>query len=170
MNSNQQVLTLLNNSTQQIIDIIHQTQENRFNLRQDQRWSVSDCLEHLIIVEQYILGVLNGETEPLRDRQPDEFVPQIESRFTQREQKFEAPAPLSPQHEERGREIQKQTFIKIRAQLASALERLDLTTLLCIGQKHRIFGALTPYEWAYFTIYHSDRHALQMTEVSAQST
>ncbi len=165
MNSNEQVLLDLNVSTQQIINILDQIPADRFNFGQGQSWSVSDCLEHLIMVEGFILNVINGETMPLQDRQPDQFVSGIKSRFTNRDQKLDAPPPIAPPHEERVKEIQKQAFVEKRNQLTAAFEHLNLTDI-CLGHKHKMFGELTRYEWAYFTIFHSDRHAIQITEAA----
>jgi uncharacterized damage-inducible protein DinB len=165
MNTHEHVLQDLDLSTQQIIHLLDHTPEDKFNFRQDQAWSVSDCLEHLIVVERFIHSVLNGETTSLQDRQADMYVPKIKDRFTNREQKIAAPPQLVPQPEARVKESQKQAFLEIRKQLASCLHHQNLADL-CLGFKHKVFGELTRYELTYFVIYHSDRHAIQMTEAA----
>ena len=167
MDSMHPALQELYESTQRIMRIMDGTSFVVFNKRPDEHWSMADCLEHLIQLEQLILVVLNGEVRELDGRDPGQKIQNIKVVFANIEQKLSAGGPTIPSKDVKNRLEITEKFIITRDKITNYLVSAD-TSKLCMGFKHRLFGELTRLEWLYFIIYHSNRHAIQMENIFSE--
>ncbi len=133
------------------------------------RWSVADCLEHLITVENRCYeGLSNALREPADsakrsafDDRDDELLQIVTDRSSRRQ----APEAIHPS----GRWPQDQL---VREFQAARKRTIDLAaTTECDPRQHffahRAFGDLDCYQWMLLVAAHGDRHRAQIEEVIA---
>lgn len=133
------------------------------------RWSVADCLEHLITVEQRCFdGVANALREPgdsakrsAFDGRDDELLHIVNDRSNRRQ----APEAIHPS----GR----WPLDRLLREFEAARKRtIDLAaTTECDPRQHffahRAFGDLDCYQWLLLVAGHGERHRAQIQEVLA---
>lgn len=161
MRSKERIKEDLNESTQQVLQALDNTPDEIFNRQSDGKWSAADHLSHLAKIEGLIAGVMKGETTTLEDRQPDARVKLVQRVFGDLDRKLQAPEALAPNEGEKDKELLRQQFTESRKQMIDIIDKQELNSL-CLGFKHAFFKELTRYEWIYFAILHSGRHAEQI--------
>ncbi|MDE3110844.1 MAG: DinB family protein [Acidobacteriota bacterium] len=133
------------------------------------RWSVSECLEHLIAVENRILESISSalgqpadsSKRSAFDGRDDELLQVVTDRTSRRE----APEPVQPSnrwpHDQLIREFE--AARKRSIELAATTE--------CDPRRHffahRAFGDLDCYQWMLLVAAHGDRHRAQIEDVLA---
>lgn len=131
------------------------------------RWSVAECLEHIITVENRVFdGISNAIAQPADsskrsayDGRDDELV-QIVTDRSSRRQAPEAALPASRwTPDQLVREFQ--TTRKRTIDFASATESDPRQHFFA----HRAFGELDCYQWLLLLAGHGDRHRAQIEEV-----
>jgi hypothetical protein len=132
-----------------------------------ERWSVAECLEHIITVEDRVFdGISNAIQQPADsskrssyDGRDDELVQIVTDRGSRRE----APGAVLPSsrwpHDQLVREFQ-----------ATRKRTIDFaSTTECDPRQHffphRAFGDLDCYQWLLMLAGHGDRHRAQIEEV-----
>jgi len=135
------------------------------------RWSVADCLEHLVTVEnRAVEGVSNALRQPADsakrspfDGRDDELLQIVTDRSSPRK----APEMAEPSgrwpHDRILREFEatRARTIDLAGGTVSDLRRHFFT--------HRAFGDLDCYQWLLLIAAHGDRHRAQIDEVIAAS-
>jgi hypothetical protein len=162
MNCLPTLLLELEQNTQAVEQRILSLNETEFHFSPSpEKWSPSEVLAHLSILEGFINQVVIGETE-IGTRASEEMVPLIHSTFLNREGKMVAPEVITPKPGIRkSQEEMLNKFRRNRNHLIELLQEHD-PTLLCKNFKHHFFGELTRIEWGYFVLYHGQRHLQQM--------
>jgi len=131
------------------------------------RWSVADCLEHLVTVENRAMEGISGALQQPADsakRSPfdgrDDELLQI---VTDRSSPRKAPEMAEPS----GRWPQDQLLREFEATRARSIELARST--VCDPRQHffahRAFGELDCYQWILLVAAHGDRHRAQIEEV-----
>jgi len=134
------------------------------------RWSVADCLEHLILVENRRVGegipaALQQPVDPAKRSafagRDDELVQLVAGRA----QRAQAPEPVRPTgrwpHDRLIPEFE--TARKRSADLAATPQ----ANLRQYFSTHPLFGDLDCYQWLLLVAAHSDRHRRQIEELIA---
>jgi uncharacterized damage-inducible protein DinB len=133
------------------------------------RWSVADCLEHIIVVENRVLeGISNALQQPADpskrsafDGNDDELLQIVTDRTNRRQ----APEIIHPSN----RWPHDQLVPEFQATRARTVELAGSTH----GDPrrhffpHRAFGELDCYQWLLLVAAHGDRHRAQIEEVAA---
>lgn len=133
------------------------------------RWSVAECLEHIVTVENRVLeGISNALQQPADDSKQsafdgrdDEFLQIVTDRSARRE----APEAVQPSH--------RWPHDQLIREFASARQRsIDLAAATNSDPRrhffaHRAFGELDCYQWLLLVAAHGDRHRAQIEEVLA---
>ena len=137
------------------------------------RWSIADCLEHVILVENRILKsigkVLQREPEPDKKAQAAEKEQLLrDGSGLDRSQRFNAPQALEP----------KKTWLD-PAELLVEFENTRNRTFEFISSTecdlrshffpHPAFGELDCYQWLMLIDIHCERHLAQMDEIKSSS-
>ncbi len=135
------------------------------------RWSVAECVEHIIVVEQAILGRITGALQqPADAAQHSAFEgsdePLVE-RVTNRSEKVQAPEMIHPT----GRWPHDQLLAEFRAARGrtsdfAAKTDADLRQHLT---PHPRLGPLDCYQWLLLIAAHGERHRAQAEEVMASA-
>jgi hypothetical protein len=149
------------------------SQEQRAFRPADDRWSVTDCVEHITVVENSILKtmhkVLEGPPDPAKQaelRGKDQIVLEM---VPSRGRRVKGPDAVMP----RGRWPE---FEELMRQFEGARERTvrmatetqaDLRSHCFV---HPFLGDLDCYQWLLFLATHCERHVRQLEEVKADPT
>lgn len=145
-------------------------EQRSFRPAQD-RWSIADCIEHVTVVEDFVLGkiqqALQSSPEPERRdeaRGKDQIVLE---KVPAREQRVKGPEAVMPQGRWRVFEELVRNFEATRERSVrfSAVTQGDLR---CHFFPHPILGSLDCYQWLLFLSAHCERHVRQMEEVKAE--
>lgn len=136
------------------------------------RWSIAECLEHVIRVESRMLGVIEAK---VRDNAPGEPSAEIRAKdgpvfaaVPDRSQRRQAPEPVRPTGQWTDPRKLAAEFEATRARTAAfaAETPADLRRYF---HTHGGFGDLDCYQWLVLLGLHSERHARQMEEIKADA-
>src|SRR6476646_1575444 len=137
------------------------------------RWSVTDVIEHLALIDQRLAGRFTTWIADARARgiPPEEdaspILPAINTaRVLDRSLRAVAPEPGRPTGQRTFDEAWG-AFKEARAGAKRALEAADGLALGQIVHPHPMLGPLTMYEWIAFVGGHTARHTAQIVEIGA---
>jgi len=133
------------------------------------RWTVAECVEHIVTVEKRLLGAIQKtlETAPdsskrsAMDGQDEALIAGLVARVT----RFQAPEPVVPT----GRWPDEQLLQEFEAARLQTRDFAAITTadLRRHFFKHPVIGELDLYQWLLLIAGHCDRHRVQSEEVMA---
>ena len=136
----------------------------------EDRWSIADCIEHITVVESFVLGriqqALQSPPEPERRdeaRGKDQIVLE---KVPARDERVKGPAAVMPQGRWPDFEglVRQFEATRERSVRFSAVTQADLRSYFF---PHPILGPLDCYQWLLFLSAHCERHVRQMEEVKA---
>jgi uncharacterized protein YndB with AHSA1/START domain len=129
------------------------------------RWSIAECLDHMVIVEERVLGRVNalaagpaGSTRALRS---DE---EVASLTADRSQRVAAPAPLQPSLRWPEPRAGVAAFEAARQRTIDFV-RATTVDLRARCAPHPLFGEFDAYQWLLLGATHSMRHVAQIEEI-----
>ena len=136
------------------------------------RWSIADCLEHVIRVENRIYALI-GEALTKEMPQPEKHLPADELRdkdarvakgVIDRSVARQAPDAVRPTGEWQGSESLIAGFLEARGRSRefAAATQGDLRSYF---RPHGAFGEIDCYQWLLVLSLHGARHAEQMEEI-----
>ena len=134
------------------------------------RWSIAEVLEHVIVNEKIVWGVL---TEQLTDvevsdesrAQSAAFEEQIASTLRNRGQRFQAPETLEPTGRWAGGDEVVGMFKEVRGGMLRWLSETDFDLRTKQALNPVIQMDMDAHTWAVVTVEHSARHQQQILEV-----
>lgn len=139
----------------------------------DSTWSVSQCVEHIILTENMIFEMLKGYMEqPANPERRKEIVysdEEIIAFLTDRTEKYKAPEILQTKGKYNDPETALQDLEKQRAEILELIQNTDLEEL----RNHvndSPTGAADAYQSLLFIAGHTARHTLQIEEVKADKS
>ena len=129
------------------------------------RWSALDCLEHVIVAEDFMF---RAATEKRRPWDPASSNRHLDGLIlhggTDRSQKFQAPEPAEPKGRFPNLVAALAEFEKVRARTVAYVEQCS-DDLRGFSAKHPLVGTLDCYQLLLIVALHPARHALQIHEV-----
>ncbi|MEO5922711.1 MAG: DinB family protein [Bryobacteraceae bacterium] len=130
-----------------------------------EKWSVLECLEHIVAVEERFLGFLaNGAV--IVPTPSDDKEAQLSARVRDRSDRVQAPEAVVPTGRYTSVEEALTAFQRVRdLSVRVAQERGD--ALYGIGVKHGRFGDINGSELVHVLASHACRHAAQIRETRA---
>ena len=135
------------------------------------RWSVAECLEHIVIVEDFILGTINSTLQQpagsFKSAMSDDVLDDRLKKAAERTTRVKAPAHLEP----KGRRPHDQLLPEFDAARKRTTDFVGGTNaqLRQCGFPHPILGELDCYQWILLIGGHGDRHRAQAEEVMADA-
>jgi hypothetical protein len=134
-------------------------------------WSVDEIVEHLVLIESAIHGIVGKMSEApeappgFEPAQTDDF---ILAELHKRTTKVKAPAQACPAHRWSGPEALR-LFLDSREQTIQILSASSLPALSLRGHvvPHPLFGPWDGYQWLLATAGHCARHTAQIRELKA---
>ncbi len=133
------------------------------------RWSVAECMEHIALAEEYILGEVTSKvmTAPAgpADRDYAKIDAGVLAMIPDRSHKAQAPEPLVPT----GRWTPQEALDHFLKSRAKTIEFLKTTPDLRahVTDQNPLGMPLDAYEFVLLISAHSERHTKQMLEVKA---
>ena len=134
----------------------------------EDRWSIADCIEHITVVENFVLGniqkMLQAPPEPARQDEVRGKEQVILERVPARERRVKGPAEVQPQ-------CRWPEFEELVRQFEATRERsVRFSAVTQAELRHHFFphpflGLLDCYQWLLFLSAHCERHVRQMEEV-----
>jgi uncharacterized damage-inducible protein DinB len=136
------------------------------------RWSVAECLEHIAIVEGFILSAINST---LQQPPPASFKPALSDdvlderlkKATERATRVKAPANLEPTGRRPHDQLHSE-FDAVRKRTADFVSTTN-APLRQTGFPHPLMGNLDCYQWILLIGGHGERHRAQAEEVMADA-
>ncbi|MGC2331246.1 MAG: DinB family protein [Candidatus Acidiferrales bacterium] len=132
------------------------------------RWSVAECIEHVILVENSILGAIQKTVQQPADS-PQTVVEDdaMLARVVDRGERMKGPERLMPtgrwSHDELFRE-----FEAVRKRTSEFAASTDASLRESVFP-HPAFGPLDCYQWLLLIPAHGERHCAQAEEVMASA-
>lgn len=137
-------------------------------------WSVAEIVEHLAILEERLLGLMNVMVSKVEKTGPQDggagfqFKPVTLEQFAERSrrEKYTAPETAQPQG---GVSINDslERMLKSRATLHELRPRLEANDLSAARYPHPAFGPLDLYQWLVMIGFHEERHLRQIEALLA---
>jgi len=145
-------------------------EQRSFRPAQD-RWSIADCIEHVTVVESFVLRnihqTLQSPPEPERQNEVRGKEKIILEKVPARERRVQGPAEFMPQGRWPDFEDLMRRFEATRERSVrfSAVTQADLRKHFF---PHPMLGLLDSYQWLLLLSAHCERHVRQMEEVKAE--
>ncbi len=136
----------------------------------DDRWSISEVMEHVITVENRVSGMVRQKSEgtPEEGKRSEVDDNMLIAAVPDRTERRKAPDTAQPTGQLRdGSEITTE-FEKARAR-TTEVTTYNTKDLRQFFQSHGAFGELDCYQWLLLLPLHAERHARQIEEVKASA-
>ncbi|HEX4001062.1 MAG TPA: DinB family protein [Candidatus Acidoferrales bacterium] len=130
------------------------------------RWSAAECIEHVILVESAVLGMIQKTVAQAGDSLPSGAADEaLVAQAADRSQRLNAPDRLVPT----GRFAHHELLSEFEATRKRTSEFTVATdaNLRQSGFPHPVFGPLDCYQWLLLIPAHGERHRAQVEEVMA---
>jgi len=130
------------------------------------RWSVAEALEHIIIVERRVLGMIEKTVQQAPNASKSTFEDEfLVRRVATRADRFKGPDVLMPTGQWPVHELQEEfEAVRRRSFEFTASTKAELRQH---GFPHPILGELNCYQWLLLIPAHCERHLAQAAEVMA---
>ncbi len=171
----QVVIDQLNASRDRILGVVEGLTPKQWEFRPAEgRWSIAECLEHVIRVENRICGMI-GKALKEGSPQPEKQLPPADLRekdatiakgVVDRSVTRQAPEPVRPDGKWQGDGELLAEFRKTRERSAEFVRATE-GDLRSYFQTHGGFGEIDCYQWLIVMSLHGARHADQMEEIRA---
>jgi uncharacterized damage-inducible protein DinB len=158
-------------SAQKLLAAIENITENQAHIKPSETsWSVLECLEHIYIVEAWIVKTLKTEAEKENAEGVETVINRgkVSKILQNREFKVDAPEFSVPTGFFKSLEDAKISFLKKRSQLSEIINTMNLNDGVIV--KHPKLGDMTKADWVHFMIEHTDRHINQIIEIKSNVT
>jgi hypothetical protein len=135
-----------------------------------ERWSVAQCIEHIALAENSIMGLVqNNQKQPADPSKHSEVKTtdaDVWARVTDRSHKATAPEFLKPSNKFKNSEEAVKAFVEQRDKNIEFVQTTN-EDLRDHFMPHPALGPLDDYQWILLIAAHSRRHTLQIEEVKA---
>jgi uncharacterized damage-inducible protein DinB len=164
----QRVLEQLESSRTRIIGMLESLTPEQWAFQPESgRWSANEVLEHVVVVENRVLGFISektkGEPDPVKQSQAQDEM--LAAALPDRTNKRQAPAVAHPSGQWPGAQALSE-FENTRQRTIDFVSKCP-QNLRHYFQPHGAFGELDCYQWVVLLALHADRHGMQIEEVKA---
>jgi uncharacterized damage-inducible protein DinB len=129
-----------------------------------ERWSVLECVEHVVVVEQRFQGWIE-EAQRLEQPQKDlAKAAELLARVQDRSVRAEAPAPVRPVGRFETVAQARALFNRVRDRSVRLAQERGEELYSLLTDQHRRFGPMNGVELMHLIAGHSSRHAAQIRE------
>jgi hypothetical protein len=158
-------ITHLENDTAQFLQLIESLQPKQLELKPEDKWSVLENLEHILLVEEICIKMLASPSVLIHEK-TERIGKEMLQRLIidRREKKISAPEVLHPKGSITSIQKFKEVFIQQRKQLQTQIQQNQLIIDNRM-YKHPFLGEMTVVDWLYFIPIHTNRHLIQIQEL-----
>ncbi len=158
----------LKNNTNAFISVIENFPDQLFNSSPSPGvWSAAQITEHMIRSEFGLSRLFNGETKEQEDYDGIVMERAIKEKLLNMENKVQAPPIIQPTAGEKNKSELVTKFSAIREELLNNIKTMD-NEAICLKYPHPLFGYLTRVDWVNSSIYHCQRHIIQLNDILTQ--
>lgn len=146
--------------------------DHQFVFKPEKVWSLAECLEHILLFNTTIFGIILRKAEAIRDTVPEtqhskeKLVAIMQKRRPS--YRVQAPANLVPTGKFQEKKGAIQEFSSQLATIKNFVEATDIP-LRKIAFKHMALGLVDGVGWLSMIGGHTKRHIMQMEEVIARA-
>ena len=162
-----EILKALRESRVEFIDAAAIAEEHAKTRPTADRWSVLDCVEHLVIAETRFLDWLENPKGLVATPADREKEAKLLAVMASRENRVQAPDPVQPTGRFPTLAAGLHEFETVRARVIAFAEQQG-AGLYSLGAQHVFFGPLNGAEVMCMIAAHARRHAAQMREIREQ--
>lgn len=159
-------------SRERVLGITRGLSDEQWTFRPgEDRWSIAECLEHVVRVESRILGVIEAKVQEPAPGAPAEVREKDASVFAavpDRKNRRQAPEAARPTGQLAAAGELPDAFEKVRQRTSKFTDETQ-ADLRNYTHPHGGFGELDCYQWLVLLGLHSERHARQMEEIKADA-
>lgn len=160
-----ELLHALHDSTEKFIALLESfPEESWMNKPDENTWSAAEVAGHVSLLDLYIARMMQQKGIKA-DRDPMQQKELIKKALEDHTRKLTAPEPIQVK-DANDKQSSVNNFLKYRRMIAESISTQDLDEI-CPGFKHAYFGYLSRGEWAWFTVYHSNRHMMQIKKLQS---
>ena len=136
-----------------------------------ERWSVADIVEHIVIAEETVFGLVNDrilKSPAVADVNMELRVKDqaILMAITNRKTKFQAPERVQPQGRWKTKADLVSNFERVRGRSISYVQSTS-DELRSHFAENPLMGKIDAYQWLLFVTAHGERHTLQIMELKS---
>ena len=161
----EKIIAEISRSTAEIGKLLYEHPSVLFLKPSIEEWSVLECVTHLCLLEEHVLGLVlvadervDGPVQTWDEGKMKHIL------VTKREHRYEAPDLFVPRNEFLDAE---EAFEHLRL-VRSEFERVLSEQVFIFDGRlfpHPRLGMLTRLDWLWFIVAHADRHLLQMRDI-----
>lgn len=143
---------------------LQSVEDKKFNMIPfEGSWTAAQVGDH---VQQFLNGVTKVGEQPVEQpaRHYDDFIQPLRQLFLNFDIRMKSPDFVAPSNEPVDKELLIMQLKDTSGKILHLIAEEDLT-LLCKGFELPTMGELTRLEWAYFGIYHTQRHTHQLQNI-----
>jgi len=134
---------------------------------QSDRWSIADCIEHIVLAEDTMyVKVVHGVPNPNGDSLDPEKYERFVAAVVGRTRRVQAPEPMRPANHFASVEEARSHFLAQRDR-AIAYARECCDDLRHLFAKHPLLGEIDCYRFLLLLALHPARHAMQIEEIKS---
>ncbi|HEY0272808.1 MAG TPA: DinB family protein [Chitinophaga sp.] len=166
-----QLLQDLDANTSLFLDILDTVPPFLLHAKNDKtEWSIMECAEHMLIMEQAVTRTLQGPTRPLKDdRAPDSKFSQLEGVFLELQPRLKHERPENSEVSYADVRKFAADFRANREAIKQALAGKNIREEFS-NYEHPAFGFLTGLEWLRYLVVHTERHLHQINRIESVLT
>lgn len=136
-----------------------------------ERWSVADIVEHIIVAEETVFGLVNERILKSPAVSDVKAEPRVKDQailmaITNRKTKFQAPERVQPQGRWKTKAELITNFEKVRGRNISYVQSTS-DELRSHFADNPVVGMIDAYQWLLFVTAHGERHTLQIMELKS---
>jgi uncharacterized damage-inducible protein DinB len=163
------ILDQLDASRQRLLTLVDGLTLEQWTFRPAEgRWSIGDCIEHVVQVENRLIGRVEKKLQepPNPDQKPSAAVSDeaLARMVPDRTNRFEAPEAARPLGRWTDPNDLLTQFHVTRARTCQFVEQTD-ADLRSHFMPHPVFGELDCFQWLLALSLHGERHARQIDEI-----
>jgi hypothetical protein len=136
----------------------------------EEKWSISQCLEHIILSEKMLFEMAKKElekpTQPNRRTDVQQTDENLINSIVDRSQKFQAPKELQPSGKYKSSDVAMMDFVAARQPVLTYIQHADIDNLRNHVSDYPT-GTVDGYQNLLFIAAHCARHIKQIEEVKA---
>ena len=165
---NKEIVAIFEQTTEKLLKQLLPLSNEQLNLVPfENSWTPAQVTDHILKAESNFPQLLDGSTKET-GRSIDEKKESIRNLFLDFTTKMKSPDFILPSTEPFDKEMLLKNVKQISATITAALQSHDLSRI-CLDREIPVFGSLTGMEWAWFIIYHTERHIHQLENMHKQS-
>ena len=163
----ERAITSLDESRERLLATVRKLSASQLAFKPGaERWSVAECVEHIILVESSILRAIEKTVQGSVDSPPNALEDDaLLARVVDRSERMKGPERLMPTRRWSDDELFRE-FEAARKRTAEFAATTD-ASLRESGFPHPAFGPLDCYQWLLLIPAHGERHRAQAEEVMA---